>query len=79
MNCMSRLLAVIPPSTFSVRRVSAGVGVHRVDHLAGLPAGRLQHRTGQVPLVMYDVSPTMTPRASLRQCGANSPENAGTM
>ncbi len=31
------------------------------------------------PLVMYEVSPTMTPRASLRQRGANSPEKAGTM
>ena len=30
------------------------------------------------PLSTYDVSPTITPRASARQRGANSPENAGT-
>ena len=29
-------------------------------------------------LVAYRVSPAITPRASLRQCGANRPENAGT-
>ncbi len=50
MNCISRLSAVIPPSTFSVVSVEAGVGVHRVDHLAGLPAGRLEHSTRQVTL-----------------------------
>ena len=30
------------------------------------------------PRVAYRVSPAMTPRASLRQCGANRPEKAGT-
>ena len=31
------------------------------------------------PLLMYEVSPTITPRASGCQRGEYSPENAGTM
>ena len=49
-SCISRLSAVIPPSALSTRRSVAGVDVHRLQHLAGLPGGRLQHRAGQVPL-----------------------------
>ena len=79
MNCMSRLFAVIPPSTLSrsnARPESAFIAstTSRVCHAVASSTARARW-----PLVMYEVSPTITPRASGCQCGANSPENAGTM
>ena len=47
-NCMSRSLPTMPPSTFSDSSVDAGVGVHRLDDLAGLVRGRLERRAGDV-------------------------------
>jgi len=79
MNCMSRLSAVIPPSTLSVVRArpeSAFIAstTSRVCQAVASSTAR-----ARCPLVMYEVSPTTTPRASLRQCGAYRPEKAGTM
>ena len=48
--CISRLFAVIPPSTFRVVMLHPGVLVHGVDDLPRLPTRRLQHRARQVPL-----------------------------
>ncbi len=79
MNCISRWSAVIPPSTFSTedgtpRSAFMASTTSRVCHAVASSTARARW-----PLVMYEVSPTMRPRASLCQCGANSPENAGTM
>ena len=49
-NCISRLLAVMPPSTLSVRELDAGVAVHGLDDLARLPRRRLQHGAREVAL-----------------------------
>lgn len=76
---MSRLLAVIPPST---RRVDSAMpesaSIASTTSRVCQPVASSTARA-RCPLVMYDVSPTTIPRASDRQCGANNPENAGTM
>ena len=76
---MSRLSATIPPSTRSAdsrspESASIASTTSRVCQAIASSTAR-----ARCPLVTYDVSPTMTPRASLRQCGANSPAKAGTM
>ena len=58
--------------------VHTGVGLHRIDHIAALVADRLQRRPGHVRIELKRDSPTIAPRASDRQYGANSPEKAGT-
>ena len=40
----------MPPSTFSARRSTPASRVHRLDDLARLPRGRLEHRAGEVAL-----------------------------
>ena len=79
MNCISRLSAVMPPSTFRVLSSSPeSAFIASTTSRVCQPVASSTARA-RWPLVMYEVSPTMTPRASLRQCGANRPENAGTM
>ena len=79
MNCMSRLLAVIPPSTFS-----RPTGTPESAFIASTTSRVCQPvasstARARCPRLMNDVSPTMTPRASGCQCGEYSPEKAGTM
>ncbi len=79
MHCISRLSAVIPPSTFNV--VSASPESAFIASTTSRVCQAVASSTARArwPFVMYDVSPAITPRASLCQCGANSPEKAGTM
>ena len=72
-----QVVALMPPSTSS-DRPHAGVGVHRVQHLPGLPGGGLQHRAGDVRLGDVRGQPDQDAAGVLSQYGANSPENAGT-
>jgi hypothetical protein len=79
MNCINRWSAVIPPSTFNT-----GVGAPRSAFIASTTSRVCQPvasstARARCPLLMYDVSPTTSPRAWASQCGANKPENAGTM
>jgi hypothetical protein len=77
-NCISRSLYTMPPSTFSsfsATPESAFMAstTSRVCHAVASRAARAMW-----PLVTYRVSPTIAPRASLLQYGANRPEKAGT-
>ena len=77
-NCISNSLRTIPPSTFSVvsrTPLSASMAsmTSRDWYAAASRAAR-----AMCPLLMNRVSPTIAPRASPRQYGANNPLNAGT-
>ncbi len=62
-----------------LREVHAGVRVHGVQHITRLEGDGLERCASDVVLVRVAVRPTIAPRASGRQYGANRPENAGTM
>ena len=77
-NCMSRLLAIMPPSTFSSssgtpESALTASSTSRVWNAVASSTARAMW-----PLFTNRVSPTSAPRASDRQYGANRPENAGT-
>ncbi len=77
-NCMSRSFNTMPPSTFSVtsstpESASMASMTSRDWYAAASSAARAMW-----PRLMNRVSPTIAPRASPRQYGANKPENAGT-
>ena len=78
-NCMRVSLTTMPPSTLSsVRSTPESAFIASIT-------SRLWNATASSaaramwPLFAYRVRPTIAPRASERQCGANRPENAGTM
>ena len=56
----------------------AGVLGHGLDHVAGLVAIASSVARARCALVLKRDRPTITPRASERQYGANRPEKAGT-
>src|SRR5439155_221433 len=77
-NCMSSSLTTMPPSTFSALSgtpESAFIAsmTSRVWYAVASSTARARW-----PLLTNRVRPTIAPRASERQYGANSPENAGT-
>ena len=68
----------MPPSTFSSfsltpESASMASRTSRVCHAVASSVARAKW-----PLLTYRVMPTIAPRASPRQYGANRPENAGT-
>ena len=68
----------MPPST--LRDVSATPESAFIASTTSFVCQAVASRTARAmwPLFTYRVSPAITPRASLRQYGAKSPENAGT-
>jgi hypothetical protein len=77
-NCISSSLPTMPPSTRSSFRSTPesafmASSTSRVWYAVASSTAR-----AMCPALTYRVSPTIAPRASLRQYGANRPEKAGT-
>src|SRR5579875_3564748 len=77
-NCMSSSFTTMPPSTFS--EVSSTPESAFMASTTSLDCHAVASSTARAmwPALTYLVRPAITPRASLRQYGANSPEKAGT-
>ena len=73
--CISRSFVVIPPSTFSA------FGSPPIAHTTSRACKQVASSAARAicRLSTNRVNPTITPRASGRHRGANSPENAGTI
>src|SRR5690242_14805137 len=77
-NCISNSLTTIPPSTLS--SVSSTPESARIASTTSTVWNAVASSAARArcALVTYRVNPTIAPRASLRQYGANRPEKAGT-
>ena len=77
-NCIRVSLTTMPPSTLSSVRSTPESAFIASSTSRVWKAVASSTARAMWPLLTYRVSPTIAPRASARQYGANRPENAGT-
>src|SRR5918996_6006123 len=77
-NCISSSLKTMPPSALSEESSTPESAFMASTTSLDCQAVASSTARAMCPLLTYRVRPAITPRASLRQYGANRPENAGT-